>query len=133
VFAWNTTAAYNNQFVIPGNFRIDLTPRLDPDFAENTIFFELIPIGNLPSVFTIEGLGDRQEVEEFATDRELYKRWRINFDPDLLTSGVSVRANFVLIARDLTLDVPGGIIDTPEYSLLQTLPENFFAIELTKP
>jgi len=140
VFAWNTAIAYNNSFATPGNFRIELTPKNDPDFAENTIHFMLIPVGDLPLAFKhengnprIEGLGDRQEVDGFVTDKIAYKRWRINFNPDNLPSGTAVRANFVLIAIDLELEVPGGVIDTPEYSLLQTLPEVYFSIEITKP
>ena len=128
-----TVAFYEEFFEIPGNFKIDLFPRVDPDFAESTIHYELFVNGTMHEAFTIVGLGDKQEVEGFITDKELFKRWRINFDHEKLPRGTPVRLNLLLVARDLELDVPGGIIETPEYSLLQTLPEVYFAIELTRP
>ena len=135
-----TEAFYEEYFQNPGIFRIDLFPRVDPDFAESTIFYQLFPVGELPKAFAdengnprIEGLGDKQEVDDFDTNLELYKRWRIRFEPGDLPSGTAVTANFLLVARDLTLDIPGGGIETPEYSLLQTLAEHYFSIALTKP
>ena len=141
VFIWsslNTPAQW--PALAAANYTITLNPRPSPDFADNEIHYQLFYIpGTAHNAFLdnsgkirIQGAGSRQELldDQSVVIDEAYKSYTIQFDPDKINGGETITAQFLLVARDLNLDSDKG---TPNYSLLQTLPDYLFRVQITKP
>ena len=115
-------------------YKIDITTTVDPYYADVNIYYQLFPIGTPHPAFidnqgkvTIEG--DETQKQE-VNGEKAYKRWTVKFDKDKMLPEETASARFVLIARNLLLDDDKN---APDYSLLQSLPEYNFRIEVTRP
>ena len=113
---------------------IRVTPGRSPTYAEETIFFEFFPVGNNnhPAFGTSKDYGDPAFVQQTSAERNTYSRGLINVNLNAITPGSMAQGWFKIVARDLTLDTP-EMINSPDYPLLQTLPEYYFRIDILKP
>ena len=137
VFAW--TAVNSNvqwpAFNING-FKIDLSTAPSPTFADENIHYQLFFVGEHHEFFKdIQGLEERPvfTMQGQPPGETTYKKLRINLDRDKILNGETARARFVMIGRNLLLDEDEDIRNSAEYSLMQTLPEYHFWIEVTRP
>jgi len=113
-------------------YKITFTPKVSPNFADVKIGYEFLTVQSHPSL-TFEGV-ERKEYDDDAVMAlpPVYTTGRITIDPAKMESGVPVTGKYKIVARDASLDLP-EIKSLPEYSLLQTLPEYNFTVEITKP
>jgi len=115
-------------------YKIEIITAVSPTYADENIYYQLFPIGTPDNAFLdangkVTISGDETGMQEVGAERA-YKIWTVSFDKEKIVQNETARARFVLIARNLELDADKNI---PEYSLLQTLPEYHFQIELTRP
>ena len=127
--------------LVNANYSIKFAPKPTPDYAHKEIHYQLFPMGTPHQAFfdsdgniRIQGdsSGSKQELKDADGNviDEAFKILVIGFDPDKIASGEVISAQFKLVARDLELDENKN---APDYSLLQTLPEYNFRIQITKP
>ena len=137
VFIWtsNTASSLNWTALANYNFKIQILPTVSPWYADENIryeFFMITPEG-ADNPFSITGTDPYPEIPELP-GREVYAQGIVSIDTDKIDPDATVSAQFKILARDLNLDIPGPDgIGSPDYSLLQTLPEYYFRIEVTRP
>jgi hypothetical protein len=135
---------------------------VDPEFADENIRFEFYKVSEHfegpAGAFGIAGVGaavpDAQSAFSFdpaAMDAltnnvyelaalpgiKLHKTGVIKIDETKIQAGETRIGRFKIVARDLNLDVPpedGGSVgpDDPNYSLMQTLPEYYFRVDVSR-
>jgi len=121
------------------NYTTPILPSVTPSYAEDKIRFEFFKVSETPApaseanaVFSVRGV-DQYPAPPGATI-PVYTSGEYVVNPNNLASGATVWARFKVVARDATLDGDEfGGLSNPEYSLLQTLPEFYFRVEVTKP
>jgi len=119
-------------------YEIEITPNPTPVYADDNIHYQLFPIGTPHAAFldnggnvTISGVGtDLITGMQELNGEKAYKKWTISFDKNKMNYGETASARFVMVARNLELDEDKT---APDYSLLQTLPQYHFWIEVTRP
>ncbi|MCL2804616.1 MAG: hypothetical protein FWD26_01585 [Treponema sp.] len=136
---------YNELVIAGGNIRI--TPTREPDFSENTIYYEFFPVsaenhtafsfvGGDPTgtVFTFDIWDGEKDIHgnDILKTKSTHSRGLINVNLDAITPGTTANGWFKIVGRDLTLETE-AIKTSPDYSLLQTLPEYYFKVEVVKP
>lgn len=133
--------------LVAANYTIRIIPYPSPNFAHSAIHYQIFSVGTVHPAFIkndgkLNVFGDnKQELLDkqgivIPWHDEAFKVWNIRFDPDKIVSGETVIVQFKLVARDLELDVPSHENykgNAPEYSQLQTLPEYYFNLQITKP
>ena len=136
------TNSFNWQQLINNNFtfNLDFSNTLVPSYADENIGFEFFrltePIENDPFAVTIlEPMYNDEDIPSLPGKR-VYKKMQFVFDPVNMTSGELTKIRFKVVARDLNLDrsdVDGEGVNALDYSQLQTLPEYYFGLNITKP
>jgi len=138
-FAWgsgNTNAQWGG--LRNNGYKIDITTTVTPAYADENIHYQLFPIGTPDAAF-IDAQGNvaiagSEELPQYTMQElngeKAYKKWTISFNKEKIQYESTAVAHFVLIARNLILDEDKN---APDYSLLQTLPEFHFRIEVTRP
>jgi hypothetical protein len=118
-------------------YKIDITTIVSPYYADDKIHYQLFTIGETqPHRAFLDGggnvaiSGDTAGMQEGLNGEKAYKKWTISFDKTKITKGETASARFVLVARNLELDADKS---APDYSLLQTLPEYHFWIDVIRP
>jgi hypothetical protein len=155
VFRWSAGSSGANWGGLSvAAYKIAIKTIVTPSYADENIYYQLFPIGTPHAAFldsngnvTIRGgslvttlQGDElvddggiiSGIQEAGGERA-YKVWIISFDKTKMNFGETANARFVLVARNLNLDVDDEIKNAPDYSLLQTLPEYHFTVEMTRP
>jgi hypothetical protein len=115
-------------------YKIDITTTVTPSYADENIHYQLFPVGTPDAAFidaqgNVTISGDETQMQE-ANGEKAYKKWIISFDKEKIQNEKTATAHFVLIARNLLLDNDKNAAD---YSLLQTLPELHFRVQVTRP
>ena len=110
--------------------KIGLIPSFTPAWAEDTISYEYHYLGvmtpGMHPAFSIAGAGIETELNGGKT----HSQGVIMVDLDGMTSGQQTVGLFKIVGRDLTLDADKTAID---YSVLQTLPEFYFRVDIKIP
>ena len=138
VFAWNgTDSGAHWQGLKDNNYKMDIETAVTPTYADENIYYQLFPIGVPDPAFIgndgkVTISGDESRKQEVGGEKA-YKKWTVSFDKEKIVPEATAGATFVLIARNLELDADEDIRKSPDYSLLQTLPEYRFRFEVTRP
>ena len=116
------------------NSLITIIPTVNPAWAEDTILFEFFYLGvteeGMYNAFSIAG-DTATLVTVPGVDKATYSKGLITVESAGMVGGERSVGLFKIVARDLMLDVDPGM-DAPDYSLLQTLPEYYFRVQITK-
>jgi hypothetical protein len=140
LFAWSGVNTPAQWPALKGSeYKIEITTTPTPSYADENIHYQLFPVGTPDAAFidaqgnvAIEGSVDldKGHTMQEADGEKAYKKWTISFDKKKIEYEGTAVAHFVLIARNLLLDNDKNAAD---YSLLQTLPELHFRVQVTRP
>ena len=130
----------NILYETPYNGSITIIPSVIPAWAEDTIFFEFYYMGlvpytdgiiTIPSVYPAFNIaGDENTAVSVAgVEGKTYGKGIISVETAGMVPGQKTVGKFKIVARDLTLDAQKNADD---YSLLQTLPEYYFLVEINR-
>ena len=131
IYRWEGTT-YGELVGTGGTVRI--IPVRFPSFSEDTIFFEFMPASgaNHAAFGTVTDYGDPLYLKQDMNGKKTYERGLINVNLDAIPSGATAQGRFKIVARDAELDTQ-EMVNSPDYPLIQTLPEYYFRIDIVKP